>query len=234
MGDCVWAARLVPSLIVRLGSESVIAIVILAAGASRRMGTPKQILPLSGRPLVWWTASQACASEAHQVVVVTGCKAAEVEAAVAGLPVTVTYNPDWQEGQAGSVKAGLNAVRRECRAVMFLPADQPLITPEFLNSLMESYRRRGAGIVAPEYRGMRGTPVLFDLKWRSAILGLDGDQGARKLLEQFPEEVEYVTVTEKLLLLDADTPDEYQALQELWAGREKAYGQKKDEKTTNA
>lgn len=196
-----------------------ISIIILAAGASRRMGLPKQLLPLGDKPLVWQTACQACHSKADQVLVVTGAYASQVEAALCGIPLKIVYNPSWAEGQAESVKAGVNALEQQSKAAIFLPADQPFVTAELLNRLIEAYNAGQASMIAPVYNNCRSTPVLFDLKWREEILSLTGDHGARKLLDTFPGEVTYIPVDEECLLMDADTPAEYEALKKLWGAR---------------
>ena len=194
-------------------------IIILAAGASRRMGLPKQLLLLGREPLVRRTACQACHSKADQVLVVTGAYASQVDDALCGMPLKTVYNPNWAKGQAESVKAGVKAAQQQSRAVIFLPADQPFVTAELLNRLIEAYNAGPASIIAPVYNNCRSTPVLFDLKWRQEILSLTGDHGARKLLDAFPGEVTYIPVNEECLLMDADTPEEYAALKKLWEAR---------------
>lgn len=183
------------------------------------MGSPKQLLQLEGKPLVWRVAEQACHSAADQVMVVTGAYACEVERALCGLPVKTVYNPRWAEGQAESVKAGVAAVKGDRSAVIFLPVDQLFVTAALLNALIQVYKTGPASIVAPIYNDCRGTPVLFAPKWRGELLSLAGDHGARKLLDDFPQEVEYVAVKDVYLLMDADTPDEYEMLNKLWKTR---------------
>lgn len=219
MGACASPVRPAHSRTARLENKSMITIIILAAGASRRMGFPKQLLQLDGKPLVWRVANEACHSAADQVLVVTGAYANEVENALCGLPIKTVYNARWDEGQAESVKAGVAAVKKDSSAVIFLPADQPFVTAELLNSLIQVYKTGPASIVAPVFHNCRGTPVLFDLKWRKELLSLAGDCGARKLLNDFPFEVDYIAVDEECLLLDADTPEEYEVLKKLWEAR---------------
>lgn len=213
-------AQPAPFPIVRSENSMMVSIVILAAGAARRMGACKQLLPLGGRPLIWQTAYQACQSDAAEVIVISGAYADQLETALVDLPVKTVYNPYWSKGQAESVKAGIAAVRREAKAVIFLPADQPLITAEFLNTLINVFRTGPSSIIAPVANGRRGAPVLFDLqKWKEYFCELSGDQGARRLLDKFPDEVEYITVQDKTILWDADTPEQYRLLQKVWTDR---------------
>ncbi len=195
-----------------------IAAVVLAAGAARRMGRPKQLLPLAGRPLVWHVASAACQSVVDEVIVVTGSRRTAVEAAVAGLPVRLAPNHHWRSGQASSLQTGLNAVSPDSGAVIFLLADQPLVTPALLDSLAAAYRAGGGSIVAPVAGGRRGNPVLFAIgRWRQQLLALTGDAGARAIIAAHPDQVAAVSVADETVFFDVDTPAEYDEIKRLYA-----------------
>ena len=197
-----------------------IAIVILAAGAARRMGRSKQLLPLGDKPIVWHTAAAACRAGLGAVITVIGSEAEQVSAALTDLPMTIVHNPLWETGQSSSVRTGLAAVDPATEAVIFLPADQPLVTPGLLQELAALYRSSGAAAAAPSFRGRRSSPVLFDLtRWRQDLLNLSGDQGGRGLLAAASEEVALLEVTDRYLLFDADSPSEYEQLQQIWADR---------------
>ncbi len=194
-----------------------IAAVVLAAGAARRMGRPKQLLPLASRPLVWHVVTAACRSVADEVIVVTGSRRQAVASAVAGLPVRLVPNPDWRSGQAGSLQAGLRAVSPGVRAVIFLLADQPLVTPALLDSLASAFQKGGGSIVAPVAGGRRGNPVLFDLdRWRQQLMTLAGDAGARAIIAAHPEQVTAVAVVDEAVFFDVDTPAEYEEIKRLY------------------
>lgn len=191
--------------------------IVLAAGSARRMGRPKQLLPLAGLPLVWHAASAACRSAADDVIVVTGCWQAEVAAAVAGLPVRSVYNPSWRRGQAYSLRAGLEAVRAGTKAVVFLLADQPLVTPTLIDSLIAAHSA-GAAIAVPTAGGRRGTPVLFALgRWREELMALAGDEGARGIIAANLGEVTAVPVPDERVFRDADTPADYEEIVRVYA-----------------
>lgn len=191
--------------------------IILAAGAARRMGRPKQLLPLGGRPLVWHAAAAACGCRSiGDVIVVTGAGGAEVAAAVACLPARLADNPAWQDGQAGSLLTGLAAVRPATTAVIFMLADQPLVTPALLDALAAAWRAGGT-IAAVEAGGRLGPPVLFDLAcWRADLLTLVGDSGARSLLAAHPEAVVAVPAVDERACRDVDTPDDYAEIVRLY------------------
>lgn len=194
--------------------------IILAAGEAKRMGQPKQLLLLDGKPLVWWVATAACQAELDEVMVVTGAYATEVEEALTGLPVRLVHNPSWADGQSGSVITAVQAVAAETAALVFLLADQPLVEAALINALVDGYRRTGAKIVAPYWRDRRGNPVLFELKtWRSDLLALTGDAGARQILAENAAAIQPVALAGPDLFFDVDTPADYQRLCELWRKR---------------
>ncbi len=192
--------------------------VILGAGAARRMGTVKQLLPVAGHPMIWWTARAACASAANDVLVVTGEHHAAIANALQGLMVRLVYNPFWEEGQAASVKAGLAAITKlSAKAVMFMLADQPLLTSEAVNELITAYFAGQGTIIAPVCQGIRKNPVIFDLaRWRQPLMSLSGDQGGRQLIAEYTSEVKSVNFTDEKLFLDVDTPDDYKNVLEIW------------------
>ena len=194
-----------------------IAGIILAAGAAKRMGRCKQLLPLGGRTMLWQTANTVCHSLLEPVVLVTGAEHEQVSAAVQDLSLTPVYNSDWQRGQAGSLKTGLKAIPADVAAVMFLLADQPLVTPELINSLIDLYRSNAGSIIVPEVHGHRGNPVLFDLKiWKDKLMELQGDAGARRIIAAHPECVASLPVESERLFFDADTEEDYRVICELF------------------
>lgn len=194
--------------------------VILAAGQAKRMGQPKQLLPLGGKPLIRWVAAAACRSKLDQVLVVTGAYAAEVGLAVHGLPLRLVHNREWERGQAGSVVTAVRAAPAEASALLFLLADQPLVDEELINNLIRTYQASGAAIVAPYWQSRRGNPVLFDLgTWRPALLELTGDAGAKSLLERNAQSICRVQLTSGDAFRDVDTPADYESVVDMWQRR---------------
>jgi molybdenum cofactor cytidylyltransferase len=185
------------------------------------MGQPKQLLPLGGRPIVWHVVNAVTQAAVQESIMVTGAYHDEVTAAVTGMPVKSVYNPAWKDGQSASVKAGFLSVQAGTKAVLFIPADQPFITTDVINDIIQLYHSGCATIVAPVCKGRRGTPVLFDSnRWTNHILSLSGDEGARRLFTQFPQDVAYLPVGDERLLWDADTPEEYAVIQKAWLVKE--------------
>ncbi|MCL4858830.1 MAG: nucleotidyltransferase family protein [Caldilineaceae bacterium] len=190
--------------------------VVLAAGLSSRMGQPKQLAEVDGEPMVVRAVKAALASTAESVVVVTGAYAQPVTAALASLlqgagnRLRTIVNPDYAEGQAGSVRAAVRMLGPADGAVLFLPVDQPFLSPKLLNRLIDAWRR-GAQLVSPTVDGeLRGAPALFDRTLWPELLALEGDVGARPLLQRHRRHL--VTVPAPLHeLRDIDTPDDLAA-----------------------
>lgn len=181
-------------------------LVVLAAGTSRRFGAAKQLADLGGRPLVRVAVECACASRLRPVLVVVGGEAAAVTAALDGLQVSTIPNPDYAEGQSTSVRAGLAAVPASSPGAMFVPADQPGLTPGILDTLCEAFERHPGAIVVPSYGGRRGAPVTFPRELFPHLASLRGDTGGRALLEAFASRVVDVPFASDRPLVDIDTP----------------------------
>ena len=217
-------------IIASLGQSQVHAVyepvagIILAAGEARRFGQPKQLLDYHGQPFVRNVAKAALSSGLTPVVVVTGAHAEAVEVALAGLPVTITRNPRWQDGQSSSIQAGLQALRQPSLqdssgkfdefgagrdavgAAIFLLADQPQITSTFINALAEKHAQTLAPILAPMVAGQRANPVLFDRVTFPDLMSLTGDVGGRAIFSKYP--VLYLPWHDESLLMDVDTPED--------------------------
>ena len=197
-----------------------IAGVLIAAGGSSRLGRPKQLLPLGGRPLLAHTLGNALASGLDEVVLVLGHEAAAVRRALdASLGPTrarIVVNPRYAEGQATSVVAGLDAVAADAVAVLFLLGDQPTVAPETIDALLAAFRTHSAPIVAPTYGGTIGNPVLFSRDLFPDLRGLTGDEGARGVVRHRPGDVHRVETGLPSPPPDVDTDEDYRALLDAW------------------
>ena len=191
--------------------HSQVAGVILAAGGSQRLGRPKQLLDWQGQTFIAQVVQNALEAGLAPLVVVTGAESEAVGAAIAGLPVTVVHNPDWQAGQSTSMKAGLAALPAACQAVMFLMSDQPHCSPLLIRSVMASYFTQRLPIAAPRIAGRRANPVLFDRETFEALRTVEGDQGGRAVFNQFqPAWLDWV---DERNALDVDDEADYARLQ---------------------
>jgi molybdenum cofactor cytidylyltransferase len=185
-----------------------VAAIVLAAGRSTRMGGPNKLLAeLGGKPLVRLVTERALASKAQSVIVVTGHQAEEVEAALRGLNVSFVRNPDFAQGLASSVKAGIAAVSDDVAGAVICLGDMPLIDASLIDRLIDAFAPdRGHLIAVPVSDNRRGNPVLWSRRFFGELMALDGDVGARHLITRHGEAVVEVPVEGAGAFLDIDTP----------------------------
>lgn len=169
--------------------------------------------------MLQWVVEAALGSKLDTVVLVLGH---EFEAIIRALqdttlhPRLVTaFNYRFREGQAYSLRAGLGLVKDEFPSVMFLLGDQPLVTPRFLDLLLESFWASEKGICVPVHAGKRGNPTIFHRGFYRLLLELEGDEGGRRIIEGHPEEVLGVEIDEPLWLADVDSEEDLEALDSL-------------------
>lgn len=185
--------------------------IVLAAGASTRFGSPKQLYEWQGQPLLRHVVLQALAAAVEEVIVVLGAQFPAVAAVLQGLPVTILYNERWAEGQSTSMQAGLRACPPGVEAALFLLGDQPQTPAALLHEIMETHRRTLAPIIAPRHAGRRGNPVLFDRACFPELLSITGDTGGRDLFQRYAGQVAWVEAGPEVLF-DLDRPPETGAL----------------------
>jgi len=186
-----------------------IAAVVLAAGRSTRMGGPNKLLAeIGGRPLVRIAVEQALASRAKPVIVVTGHERERVESALKGLPVQFVHNPDFAVGLGGSVRTGIAAVPAVADGAIVCLGDMPQVDAALIDRLIAGFApEQGALAVVPTIDGQRGNPVLWSRRFFPDLMAIEGDVGARNLINRYGEAVVEVPVTGKGALVDVDTPE---------------------------
>jgi len=180
------------------GSESVTALV-LAAGASSRMGSPKALLPWQGTSLLRHVTRIALKSPCDEVFVVLGCEAERLRGELDGLKVHVAETHRWREGMSQSLRAGVEAAglsSPRCAAVLVLLVDQPRVTPELIARLLAARASSGLPMAACSYADTLGPPALFDRSLFPELLELEGDRGAKTLLLRDPSAVAPVSFPE--------------------------------------
>ncbi len=189
--------------------EPRIAVLVLAAGQSRRMGpTNKLLIPIDGKPMLGHTVEAALASKANDVLVVTGHEHAAVEAILAGTAVRVVHNPSFAEGLSTSLKAGIAAMPKGIDGALVCLGDMPEIDAELIDRLIAAFEPgNGRSIVVPTHNGKRGNPVLWGSAFFPAMLAIEGDVGARHLIGQHAEAVVEVPFDNASSLVDIDTPE---------------------------
>jgi len=184
-----------------------IAAVVLAAGRSTRMGANKLIADVGGKPMVRRVAQAALESAASPVLVVTGHQQADVRVALTGLDVVFVHNPNFAQGLSTSLKAGIAAAPASVAGALMLLGDMPQIAPGHLNQLIAAFRDRVGFIIVPVHAGKRGNPVLWPRAFFPAMLALDGDAGAKRLLAANAGCVGEVDLGTDAIFLDVDTAE---------------------------
>ncbi len=186
-----------------------IAVLILAAGQSRRMGkTNKLLVPVDGKPLLHHTVEAALASKASDTVVVTGHECHDIEAILEGTAVRLVHNPDYAQGLSTSLKAGIQALPSSTDAAIICLGDMPEIDALLLDRLIDAFdAAHGGTIVVPTHAGKRGNPVLWGSAHFPAMAALEGDVGARHLIGQHPEALVEIPFETEGSLIDIDTPE---------------------------
>ncbi len=185
-----------------------IAALILAAGSSSRMGSNKLIEDVGGIPMVARTAKAIASSTAQSITVVTGNQADQVKAALKGIATAFVHNPHYAQGLSTSLKAGLTALPPDIDGMIVCLGDMPLVSTRTIDKLIAAFNPlEGRAIVVPVHGGKRGNPVLWDKRFIDEMRSLDGDQGARKLLDAYAEVVSEISIDDDEVLFDVDTPD---------------------------
>lgn len=190
------------------------AVILLAAGASVRLGRPKQLLFYHGQTLLRRAAETAVAAAAGAaVVVVTGAQHDALLPELAGLPVLLARCPAWAQGMGASLKCGLAALEKEqalLRGVTLMLCDQPHVSPELLRELVATHTATGLAIVACTYAGVQGVPVFFSAAAVPLLRQLPDGAGAGQLLKRYPALVAAVPFPSGVI--DVDTEAQYAAL----------------------
>lgn len=184
--------------------------IVLAAGASRRFGSAKQLAIFRGQPLVTHAIRLAEAVTGNRSLLVAGNQWPLVAAACAPLAGYLVVNPDFAAGLASSISAGVSAVAGSATGILLLMADQPLIEARHLHEIVEAWSRNPERIVASEFDGIDGPPVLFPASVFPELRALQGDSGARRVLQANPSRV--IRVKCPAAATDVDVPADLEAI----------------------
>ena len=189
--------------------------VILAAGSSSRMGSPKQTLQFQGKTLLRRATLAALDAACRPVVVVTGSHAELCRHEFKGLDVQEAFNPDWETGMASSVRAGLErliSIDAGVAAVVLLLCDQPYVTPDVISGLIAAHHATEKPVIASAYRESFGVPALFSRSLFSALAQLEGTSGAKQIIKEHASEAHFLPFPEGEV--DVDTPQDFSCLEQ--------------------
>jgi molybdenum cofactor cytidylyltransferase len=198
--------------VVEINSAGVCA-VILAAGSSSRMGSPKQTLQFRGKSLLRHAALSALGAGCRPVIVVTGANAELSRRELDGLDVQEVLNTGWETGMASSIRAGIEALASadaDTDAAILLLCDQPHVTDNVIASLVEAHRATGRPVVASTYGGSFGVPALFSRTLFAELTRLEGKSGAKEVIKRHASEAHFLLFQNGDV--DVDTPDDFSRL----------------------
>jgi molybdenum cofactor cytidylyltransferase len=184
--------------------------ILLAAGKSERMGRNKLLMPFEGGTVIERTLDNLLASQAGEIVVVVGARAQEMGGAVGKHPVTIVLNPNYARGMSTSLVTGVQMVSKQAKFALVALADQPFVTPQTYDRLIEAALSTDKGIVVPVYRKQRGNPILIHAGYFLEVLRFTGDVGGRELLASYPDDVLEVKVPDEGIVINLNTPEEYE------------------------
>jgi molybdenum cofactor cytidylyltransferase len=183
--------------------------IVLAAGSSRRMGVQKLLLPFGGKTVVTHIVDQLLESSVDEVHVVLGSHAERISRELSGRPVSIVINDSYKSGMLSSVRCGLHRLPLQCRTVLVALGDQPSITSDLVNRMLQSFATCERSILVPLYKGRRGHPILFSITHRDDVLTHYEDVGLRGLLHAHPDDVHELSVSTSSVLSDMDYPEDY-------------------------
>jgi molybdenum cofactor cytidylyltransferase len=184
--------------------------IVLAAGASTRFGSPKQLVRLAGRPLLHTVVTRAAEVTGNALIVVLGAQAAELAPLLKHSAGTIVVNHEWREGLASSIRTGVAHLPAACTGAMLVLADQAAVSADDLKRLAGSWRRQPQCIAAAMYAGTIGVPAIFPRSSFRELAELRGDAGARTLLRRNSDRL--VRVAMESAAIDLDTPEDLLAL----------------------
>ena len=193
--------------------------IILAAGASTRLGQPKQLLRLKEKYLLEWVLDAALNSRLSKIILVLGYSHQRIRQALGNKcqhpRLLIKLNTQFKEGQSQSLQTGLSAVKDDFAAVIFLLGDQPLLKSETINALLEKFWSTDKDICVPTYQGTRKNPTVFGRRFYPQLMDIRGDRGARQLIDTHPGQVETVEMHDALCFFDVDTQNDFKQLKTL-------------------
>jgi len=192
-----------------------ISAILLAAGESRRMGRFKQLLQFGDKTFVEHCVDTLLTSRVDDVIVVTGHRALDVRRTVGDRPVRYAHNADYLLGMASSIKCGVRCLSGLTRGFVLALVDQPQISSNVINRVIETFEKERALIVVPAYEGKNGHPVLLDISLRDEILALDDRQGLREVVRAHNNDVVRVEMSNSAVLEDFDLPEDYERISKL-------------------
>ena len=186
--------------------------IVLAAGISSRMGKPKLLLPYGDHTIIEETVDQVLEGGYDDTVVVVGSDRDEIQELLIARPVRIAFNLNYRAGMAGSIKAGVSFIEGGASAFSIVLGDQPQIKAKTHQLVLANFRKQKKGICAPSYEGQLGHPVIFSVAYKSRMYALQGDSGARHLVEANRADLAELALKAPEILPSVNTQKDYDTL----------------------
>ncbi len=183
---------------------------VLAAGESKRMGTPKMLLSYGESTIIETVIDRIGQSSLQHIMVVVGAGKDAVLNKMKGRELSTCVNPEYHEGMYSSVMCGFKAIPKEAGAIIVFLGDQPMVRPELIDRIIDAWQESGKGIIIPVHQKKRGHPVLIDARYRDEVLHLDPENGLRSLMSRHAEDIFELDTNFPSILRDIDTASDYQ------------------------
>ena len=183
--------------------------IVLAAGESRRMGSPKMLLPYNDVTIIEQVIRNLIDSNVDRVVVVVGANREEIMNVTRRYDVFHCYNENYKAGMLSSVKCGFYSLPEGCLAALIMPGDQPMTGPGEINRVISTFAESDRGLVMATHKGRRGHPLIVDMKYIDEVLSLPDTGGLRALAERHPDDVFESETDDPSVLRDIDTQEDY-------------------------
>ena len=184
--------------------------IVLAAGGSSRLGKPKQLIPWRGTTLLSYTIAEIEKSGMRDIILVLGASSEAIQNSIDNKGLRIVINPNWKSGKASSINTGINVLDAETEWAMIFLCDQPYISADLVKCLLKAGQGSQASIIAPDVNGEPSNPVLFKNNTFKAFSELKGEEGGKKLFEQF--KMELIPWQDERILMDVDTLEDLQHL----------------------
>ena len=184
-----------------------VAILILAAGSSSRLGQPKQLVKRNGTTLLQNTIKTALAVNTQPVVVMLGAYAEKIKPTIGQLPIVIVENENWETGMGATIAKGMDFIKNNCltcKAAIILVSDQYHLSEHVLYQLIEKWEKTGSGIIASKYGKMFGVPALFSKNLFAELMDLEGKAGAKKIIAQHLESASFIDFEKGTFDLDTE------------------------------
>lgn len=183
--------------------------IVLAAGESKRMGSPKMLLPYNEVTIIEQVIRNLLDSNVDRVVVVVGANREEIMKVTRKYDVFHCYNENYKTGMLSSVKCGFYSLPEGCLAALIMPGDQPMTGPGEINRVISAFSESDKGLVMAAYDGRRGHPLIVDMKYSEEVFALPDDEGLRALAMRHPEDVLESVTDDPSVVRDIDTQEDY-------------------------